>query len=78
MLPVVPWGRIFVAYKLRYIAGFGFVEMAISTNPEPTIYCNLYENTGLVAHQSEHPDFEFILTFFLIGKVRIDPYFSYR
>ena len=26
--------------------GFGLVEMAISTNPKPTIYRNLYENTG--------------------------------
>ena len=34
------------AHKLRYIVGFGLVEMAISTNPKPTIYCNLYENTG--------------------------------
>ena len=36
------------SYKLRYIAGFGLVEMAISTNPKPTIYRNLYENTGPV------------------------------
>ena len=28
-----------------YIVGFGLVEMAISTNPKPTIYRNLYENT---------------------------------
>ena len=28
--------------KLRYIVGFGLVKMAISTNPTPTIYCNLY------------------------------------
>ena len=34
------------SYKLRYIVGFGLVEMAISTNPKPTIYRNLYENTG--------------------------------
>ena len=33
-------------YKLRYIVGFGLVEMAISTNQKPTIYRNLYENTG--------------------------------
>ena len=33
-------------YKLRYIVGFGLVEMAISTNPKPTIYRDLYENTG--------------------------------
>ena len=32
--------------KLRYIVGFGLVEMAISTNPKPTIYGNLYENMG--------------------------------
>ena len=38
-------GPIF-SYKLRYIVGFGLVEMAISTNPKPTIYRNLYENTG--------------------------------
>ena len=37
------WARILV---LRYIAGFGLVEMAISTNPKPTINHNLYENTG--------------------------------
>ena len=34
------------SYRLRYIVGFGLVEMAISTNPKPTIYRNLYENTG--------------------------------
>ena len=34
------------SYKLRYIAGFGLVEMAISTDPKPAIYRNLYENTG--------------------------------
>ena len=27
-----------LAYKLRYIVGFGLCEMAISTNPNPTIY----------------------------------------
>ena len=30
------------SYKLRYIVGFGLVEMAISTNPKPVIYRNLY------------------------------------
>ena len=30
-----------LSYKLRYIVGFGLVEMAISTNPKPTIYRNL-------------------------------------
>ena len=35
-----------VSYKLRYIGGFWLVEMAISTNQKPTIYRNLYENTG--------------------------------
>ena len=34
------------SYKLRYIAGFWLVEMVISTNQKPTIYRNLYENTG--------------------------------
>ena len=38
-------GSIF-SYKLRYIVGFWLVEMAISTNQKPTIYRNLYENTG--------------------------------
>ena len=37
-------GQVF-SYKLRYIVGFGLVEMAISTNQKPTIYLNLYENT---------------------------------
>ena len=31
---------------LVYIVGFGLVEMAISNNPKPTIYRNVYENTG--------------------------------
>ena len=31
---------------VRYIVGFGLVEMAISTNPKPTIDRNLYGNTG--------------------------------
>ena len=34
------------SYKLRYIIGFGLVEMAISTNPKPMIYRNLYDNTS--------------------------------
>ena len=34
------------SYKLRYIAGFWLVEMAISTNQKPAIYRNLYENTA--------------------------------
>ena len=38
-------GRVF-SYKLRYIVGFGLVEMTISTNPKPTIYRNWYDNTG--------------------------------
>ena len=38
------------SYKLGYIVGFGLVEIAISTNPKPTIYRNLYENTGPAAH----------------------------
>ena len=38
--------RAVFSYKLRYIVGFGLVEMAISTNQKPMIYRNLYENTG--------------------------------
>ena len=34
------------SYKLRYIVVFGLAEMDISTNPKPTIYRNLYENTS--------------------------------
>ena len=34
------------SYKLRYIVGFGLIEMAISTDPRPTIYRSLYENTA--------------------------------
>ena len=34
-------GPIF-SYKLLYIVGFRLVEMAISTNPKPMIYRNLY------------------------------------
>ena len=37
------------SYKLRYIVGSGLVVMAITTNPRPTIYRNLYENTGQLA-----------------------------
>ena len=33
--------------KLRYVVGFGLVKMAISTNPNPTIHSNLYENWPL-------------------------------
>ena len=34
------------SHKLRCILGFGLVEMAIWTNPKPTLYRNLYENLG--------------------------------
>ena len=34
------------SYKLRDLAGFGLVEMVISTNTKPTIYRNVYEDTG--------------------------------
>ena len=34
------------SYKLRYLVGFGLVEIAISTNPKPTTYRNLFENTS--------------------------------
>ena len=45
-------GAVF-SYKLRYIVGFWLGEMAISTNPKPTIYRNLYENTGPGEHFSK-------------------------
>ena len=32
--------------KLQYVVGFGLVDMAITTSPKPTIYRNLYENSG--------------------------------
>ena len=34
------------SYKLRYIVGFWLIETAVSTNQKPTMYRNLYENTG--------------------------------
>ena len=34
------------SYKLRYIVGFWLVETSVSTNQKPTMYRNLYENTG--------------------------------
>ena len=45
ILPVPAIWPVF-SYKLREIVGFGVVEMAISTNPKPTIYRNLYQNTA--------------------------------
>ena len=33
------------SYDLSSIVGFGLFEMAISNNPKPTVYRNLYENT---------------------------------
>ena len=50
-------GAVF-SYKLRYIVGFWLVEMVISTNPKPTIYRNLYENTAPGDHPrlaGDHP-----------------------
>ena len=55
-------GSVF-AYKLRYIVGFGLVETTISTNPKPTIYRKLCENTspggtsrvGTPGHQGKSP-----------------------
>ena len=45
---VETWPGPVFSYKLRYIVGIWLVEMAISTNQKPTIYRNMYENTGLV------------------------------
>ena len=38
-------GPVFL-YKLRYIVYIGLVEMATPTNPMPTIYRYLFENTN--------------------------------
>ena len=42
------WGCVgfMLGQRGRAIVGFWLVEMAISTNQKPTIYRNLYENTG--------------------------------
>ena len=59
-------GAVF-SYKLSYIVGFGFVEMAISTNPKPTIHHNLCENIGPVfardstLRQSTSPQWHYVL-----------------
>ena len=47
------------SYKLRYIVGFWLVEMAISTSQKPTIYRNLYENTGpgSTFHRDDPPSY---------------------
>ena len=46
------------SYDISYILGFGLVKMAISTNPKPTIYCNVYENTSLQSpsYSSKRPN----------------------
>ena len=41
-----PPGPVF-SCKLRYLVGFGSVEIVNSTNPKPTIYRNLFENWAL-------------------------------
>ena len=39
------WARVLLYnLQLRYNVGFGLVELAISTNPKPTMCRNLYEN----------------------------------
>ena len=43
---VVTRGRILVAYKLRYIVGFGLIEIDMSINQKHMIYHSLYENMG--------------------------------
>ena len=57
--------RILEQVILRYnrIAGFGLVEMTISTNPKPTIYWNLYKNTGLETHVDHYPLTAFVKLF---------------
>ena len=45
--------------KLRYIVGIGLVEIAISTNPMPMIYRNLYKDTGEENIMFSHPLWKF-------------------
>ena len=56
-LPTPGVGRLLgpvFSYKLRYIVGVGLVEMAILTNPKPTIYHNLLENTARGPLSDQH------------------------
>ena len=46
LLPCSSQGPYSRTIKLRYIVGFGLVEMAISTNSKPAMYRNFYENVG--------------------------------
>ena len=45
--------RVRILVKLRYITGFGLVEMVIWTNPKPTVYHNVYRN--IVARKLNDP-----------------------
>ena len=45
-------GPIF-SYKLRYMVGFWLVQTAVSTNQKPTMYRNLYENTGPASNDDQ-------------------------
>ena len=65
-MPNYTTGLVF-SYKLRYIVGFGLVEMAITTNQKPTIYRNLYENTG-----PQHNRQQYIITWASSRVVYID------
>ena len=40
--------------------------MAISTNQKPTIYRNLYENTGPGVHPTKNPEIQIIFSYFLL------------
>ena len=46
------------SYTLRYIVGFGLVEMVISKS---TIYRNLYENTGPDSQQETLTQYDVML-----------------
>ena len=50
--------------KLRYIVGFGLVEMAIATNSKPTIYRSFFENTDQVLLNC-------FLSFFIYPKLKL-------
>ena len=70
------------SYNLRYIVDFELVEKAISTNPKPTMYLNLYEITdteynddilliSLDSYSKYHEDQEKKGLHFFIGREKV-------
>ena len=56
-------------YNLRHVVGFGSVYMAPSTNPKPTIYHNLCENTGPGQYHNVWSKLNYILLFVCVRRV---------